>query len=216
MFFLIDYENVKNLGMLGVEHLLPDDHVIIFYSESTRKMESRYLEGIERSQCEFSVCKLLKQHKNALDFYISTKAGEIFGSGFLGSVVIVSHDTGFQAVKDYWSNRAQPKRHVVIAESIERGIVSANESGERLSFVCKQLKTKDIGGFFDEYERTRKLKKTLQEAFADTEFSDRIDEIEHVVKSGTTPRILYLETLRHFGRKGGLTVYQSIKKIAGE
>lgn len=214
MYFLIDYENVKNSGMRGTEHLLPEDHVTIFYSENTRKMEDRYLKEIESSQCEFTVCKLLKPHKNALDFYIATRTGEIFGGGFSGNVVIVSHDADFQAVKEYWANRAQPKRRVVLAESIERGIISANEPSERLTRVCEQLKARDIGGFFAAYEESKRLKQLLQQIFADTEFLERIDEVEDIVRTGKTARILYLDTLRHFGREDGLAVYRSLKKLA--
>lgn len=34
MYFLIDYENTRNAGMIGTEYLLPTDHVILFYSDS--------------------------------------------------------------------------------------------------------------------------------------------------------------------------------------
>lgn len=214
MYFLIDYENVKKYGMRGAEHLLPEDHIIIFYSESTHNMESRYLKAIEASGCEFGICKLVKQHKNALDFYIATKAGEIFGTGYTGIIVIVSHDTDFQGVKDYWTSRAQPKRRVVLAESIERGIISANVPGERLKRVTEQLKSKDIAAFYAAYEESKRLKKLLQETFAGTDFSERLDEVENVVKTGKTAKVLYLETLRHFGRADGLTVYRSLKKMS--
>ena len=58
MYFLIDLENVKNSGMRGAEHLLPEDHIEVFYSENTHKMEARYLKAIEQTQCDLVACKL--------------------------------------------------------------------------------------------------------------------------------------------------------------
>lgn len=98
MLFLIDYENVGNSGMKGCGYLNSSDHVIIFFSEAKKKMERRSLETIINSGCVFEICKLCKNGKNALDFYIASRLGEMFGGGFEGTAVIVSHDNGFQAV----------------------------------------------------------------------------------------------------------------------
>ncbi len=68
MYFLIDYENVRNTGMRGTEHLLPTDDVMVFYSEDAPSMEKRYLDDIQKSGCGFEVCKLLRKRKNGLDF----------------------------------------------------------------------------------------------------------------------------------------------------
>ena len=46
MLFLIDYENVGIAGMKGCDYLDGQDHVIIFYSESSKHMEQRALEDI--------------------------------------------------------------------------------------------------------------------------------------------------------------------------
>lgn len=80
VYFLIDYENVRNLGMRGTEYLLSSDYVIVFYSESSPNMELRHLNDIQNSGCGFEVCKLLTKRKNGLDFYIATKVVELFGA----------------------------------------------------------------------------------------------------------------------------------------
>lgn len=55
------------------------DFVIIFYSEAKKNMERRFLENNTNSGCAFEICKLRKNGKNAMDFYIASKLGEIFG-----------------------------------------------------------------------------------------------------------------------------------------
>ena len=39
MYFLVDYENVKENGLSGFEHLTSNDDVLIFFSESTSKIK---------------------------------------------------------------------------------------------------------------------------------------------------------------------------------
>lgn len=113
MLFLIDYENVGNAGMKGCHYLNASDHIIIFYSETRKNMERRFLEDIANSGCTFETCKLCKTGKNALDFYITSKLGEIFGGGFDETSVIVSRDAGFQAVRDYWDKRSIHRRSLL-------------------------------------------------------------------------------------------------------
>ena len=55
MYFLVDVENVKNAGLRGSDSLLPTDHVILFYSDSTPHLEARHLEDIRDSGCGFEV-----------------------------------------------------------------------------------------------------------------------------------------------------------------
>lgn len=211
MYFVIDYENVQNTGMRGTEYLLPTDHVIVFYSNAVPNMEAQYLTGIKDSGCEFEVCKLIKAHKNALDFYIATKVGAIFGAGYSGKIAIVSRDEGFQAVRDYWSSCAVPPHRILLSENIERGIISANEPNERTKIIHAKLKNLDISSFFSAYEEEQKLRKLLAEAFEGTEFAARTGEMEDILRGGKTPRVIYLDTLRHFGRKDGVAVYKKLK-----
>lgn len=131
MLFLIDYENVGNAGMKGCSCLNEQDHIVIFYSEAMKNMEQRYLEEITTAKCVFEVCKLCKTGKNALDFYIASRLGEMIGNGYDGIVVIVSKDSGFQAVQDYWTNRALHKKRILLSSCVEDGIIKGNENNER-------------------------------------------------------------------------------------
>ena len=105
MLFLIDYENVGNAGMKGYEYLEAQDHVILFYSEARKYMERGILDSIAASDCTFEICKLYKMGKNALDFYIATRLGELIGQGCEEIPAIISNDGGFQAVRDFWEKR---------------------------------------------------------------------------------------------------------------
>lgn len=214
MYFLIDFENVRNLGMRGTEHLLPTDHVIVFYSADVPSMEQRYLDEIQRSGCGFEVCKLLTKRKNGLDFYIATKLGELFGREQCERAVIVSNDTGFQSVRDYWQERSGTRHRVALSESIEHGIIVVGENGKRANLIRSYRKIRDIGQFYVAYQEDIRLQQALRAAFEGTVYADRLQEIQDLLKTGKTPKVLYLDSLRHFGRKAGQEVYRRIKSCS--
>ena len=214
MYFLIDFENVKNAGMQGTEYLLPSDHVLVFYSDATPSMEKRHLEAIQRSECDFEICRLVTARKNALDFYMASRLGEVFGTGYTGSAVLITKDGGFQSIQEYWTKCAAPARRVFVEKSIERGITAAKEPDERTKQLREQVKPQDIGNFFAAYQEARKLRKLLEDTFAATEYASRTGEMEAILRNGDSARVIYLDTLRRFGRKDGLAVYRRLKDCA--
>lgn len=211
MYFLIDYENVRNSGMRGTEFLLPSDWVIIFYSDAAPAIEQRHLNNIQLASCGFETCKLLKKRKNGLDFYIASKAGALFGAERCQNLVIVSNDTGFQAVRDYWQERSGTKHRVALSESIEHGIITANENSERAALIRSYRKTVDIGQFTAVYQEKLRIQQALLRAFEGTDFCDRLQDIQDILKEGSSPKVIYLDSLRRFGRKGGQEVYRILK-----
>lgn len=212
MLFLIDYENVGNTGMRGCHYLNESDSVIIFYSDAKKHMERRYLESITNSGCAFETCKLCKQGKNALDFYIASKLGELFGSGFEGTTVIISRDNGFQAVRDYWEKKAARKRKVILSISVEDGIVSSNENSERAKELKKLRENMSIGSFFVDYQERLRVKEVVNRLFEGTEYEGKTEEIQKLMlNKEKTPKMIYLNCLHSFGRDGGLTIYNRMK-----
>ena len=214
MYFLVDFENVRNLGMRGTEFLLRSDCVVLFYSEAAPAIEQRHLNNIQLSGCGFEICKLLKKRKNGLDFYIATKVGALFGAERCQNLVIVSNDNGFQAVREYWQDRSGTKHRVALSESIEHGILAANENSERADLIRSCRKNVDIGNFYAAYQENLKLQRMLQEAFSGTAFTGRLKEIKEILKPGATPKVIYLDSLRHFGRKEGQEINRILKTCA--
>lgn len=213
MFFLIDLENVHEAGMQGSGYLNCEDRLILFYSDSAPTMETRHLEDIQESGCEFAICKLQKPRKNALDFYIVTKLGEIFGSGYEEIVAIISQDDGFRSAKEYWAQCSKPARTVVLGENIERAIVSANIHDQRTQMIHLRTKKQEIASFYAAYKENRRIREVLESLFAGTEYQSRIGEIEALLNGGKekSPKVIYLDALRRFGRRDGLAVYRQLK-----
>lgn len=212
MLFLIDYENVGNAGMKGCHYLNASDYIVIFYSETRKNMERRFLEDITNSGCAFEICKLCKNGKNALDFYITSKLGEMFGGGFEETAVIVSRDTGFQAARDYWDKRAVHKRRVLLSNCVEDGIVSSNENSDRTRELKRFRENLSIGGFFADYTEEMRIKAVIKNLFEGTEYEGRTEEIQKLMEGERkAPKIIYLNCLHSFGRNSGLAIYNRMK-----
>lgn len=131
MYFLIDFENVKNSGMKGSEHLLAEDTIELFFSDAAPTISNGIFEQIKQSRCEVKICKLQNPRKNALDFYISTRLGELIGSGYQESIAIISNDKDYKSVQEYWQVCSNTKRRILLSGTITAGIIAANQATER-------------------------------------------------------------------------------------
>ena len=212
MLFLVDYENVGKDGLRGCEYLDGQDHMIVFYSDNRKNAERRSLDHISTSGCRFEVCKLCKTGKNALDFYIASRLGELIGGGYEGRSVIVSNDSGFGAVRDYWAKRSARRRMICLAANIEDGIVGGNEDNERTKYLRRQREMLSIGGYYSAYAEKMRIRAVLEKLFAGTEYEARMEEIQNLIEGKEkTSKIIYLSSLHLFGRKQGLEIYNKMK-----
>lgn len=212
MLFLVDYENVGRAGLRGCEYLNEQDHVVLFYSEGKKHAERRNLDQLTSSGCAFEICKLYRTGKNALDFYIASRLGELIGRGYDGISVIVSNDSGFQAIRDYWEKSSQCKRIIFLSACIEDGIVSGNENNERTTELRRLRERLVIGEYYSAYAERMRVRAVLEKLFAGTEYESMTGEIQNLIEGkDKTSKVIYLSSLHMFGRKGGLEIYNALK-----
>lgn len=215
MYFLIDNENVKNTGYRGVNFLLPEDTIEIFYSDSCKNITQGLFQYMEQSGCEIRICKLQQSRKNALDFYIVSRLGELIGNGYQGNAAIISGDQGFKSVQEYWKKCATIRKQIVLAPTIADAIVYANESNNRTKMLREQLKNVSLENEFARYDEKNKMHKLLRERFENTQFIERLDEIQEVLEEKSSKKIVYLDSLKRFGKKDGIYVFNQIKELVG-
>ncbi|MCH4006836.1 MAG: PIN domain-containing protein [Eubacterium sp.] len=104
-YFFIDYENIKQDALKGIERLSEEDKVIVFYSEYAQTMTIPMHLQINNSRAEFSFKEVQVGHKNDLDFQLATELGALVGSGMGDEFYIVSYDKGYQSVCRYWQEK---------------------------------------------------------------------------------------------------------------
>lgn len=104
--YLIDFENVHDDGLEGIRALSQEDKVIIFYGIKIKSISfDRHVE-IMSTRAHVEYLKTNKVAKNYLDFQLATYLGYVIGKGEKGPVYIISKDTGYDSIVDYWKSHS--------------------------------------------------------------------------------------------------------------
>lgn len=212
MYFLIDYENVNYAGLEGTELLEQDDTIAFFYSSKNDKIVSYRMMDIAASGCSFEAYKLVNVQKNALDFYIASKVGEIFALDPEAQVAIISADKGYQAVMDYWRPRLQVANQLIRSKTIANAIKAVHGEEERKRIVNDRMKLLDLKVEYAKYEERNRIISILEERLGDTEYEAYIPQVVDMLIAKNKPKVLYLNSLKSFGKKDGTEVYRKIKE----
>lgn len=103
--YLVDYENVHNDGVSDIKRLSSSDHVVIFYGDSIKSIPFETHVQMMGSKADIAYIETHKVAKNYLDFQLATYLGYLIGKGEKGPVYIISQDTGFDSIVDFWRGR---------------------------------------------------------------------------------------------------------------
>ncbi|MGN1133440.1 MAG: PIN domain-containing protein [Oscillospiraceae bacterium] len=101
--YMVDFENVKSAGLVGIEKLGKGDKVIIFYSENSDTISFEMHSRIMKSTADIQYCKVKVGGKNALDFQLATALGYIVAKGENEYIFVISNDKGFDKLHDFWN-----------------------------------------------------------------------------------------------------------------
>lgn len=97
MVYLVDFENVGNDGLCGIESLQADDKLVIFVSANSNKVNVLGL-----AQCKapiYFVYSMVNGCHDYMDFQIATACGMYASNN--EDVCIISNDNGYSAVADF-------------------------------------------------------------------------------------------------------------------
>lgn len=107
MLYIFDMENVSGKAFEGVENLENTDKLIVFYSQNSKNISwDTHLQILE-SNATKEYIKVKVGGKNALDFQLATFVGYKFGENPNESITIISGDTGFEHVVNFWKSKGQ-------------------------------------------------------------------------------------------------------------
>lgn len=101
--YMIDFENVKSNGLIGIELLGENDKVIILYSDKSDTISFEMHKKILESKADIQYFKVRVGLKNALDFQLATLLGYLVAKGDNSHIFIISNDKGFDRLHDFWN-----------------------------------------------------------------------------------------------------------------
>lgn len=139
-YYLVDYENVKKEGLNGINELLPEDTVCIFYSANADTLTFDMHRKINESRAEVLFQKVEVGTKNALDFQLATYLGYMVARNRDQEYFLVTKDNGFNILCSYWEKHGISINMVVDLSG--RNI--KKEQAEILAEVSKVIKDAEI------------------------------------------------------------------------
>ncbi len=118
--FLVDYENIGEAGLKGIENLGSDTSTVIFYSEHADKISFDMHQVLCKCLSKLEFRKAETGKKNALDFQLSTYLGYLVASHPGDRFFIISKDNGYRVVMDFW-NKNTIQQLDYIGRAYEKG-----------------------------------------------------------------------------------------------
>lgn len=101
--YLIDFENVKSKGLIGIDRLCENDKVIIFYSENSDTISFEMHMKVMETLAGVEYLKVRVGGKNALDFQLCSMVGFLAAKDIYTNISIISNDKGFDKLHDFWN-----------------------------------------------------------------------------------------------------------------
>ncbi len=167
--YLIDYENVHYAGWEGIEHLTKEDEVILFYSENASTIPMDLHIKVATSGARLRYIHVEKTGKNYLDFQLSALSGYLVAESGQEEFVVVSKDTGFNAIVDFWNQQdfLDKKIHFARREQIaltssKKAVTKKADSKQTVKQTTKKAETKATAKKTDTKKaaKTKAAKKT--------------------------------------------------------
>lgn len=185
--YLVDTENVGTAWKEILPQKSQKDVIILFYTEHSPGISYMDLNVIREYPLSFDMI-LCYAGKNGLDFQMVSYLGYLIKTAPKSEYIIVSNDTGFDAVVKFWSDRE---------------IEVSRKSKSELTAPQKR-ETED-----DEDVRAM-LKKALPEAYHTEEYLEKTYVIlrDYDVKQ---LQALYFALQKELGAEAGMEIYRLLK-----
>jgi len=228
--YLIDSENVGSTWT----NLLQNDEKFELYicvTENAKSLNFYLLKELtEENRRKINIIEC-EPGKNSLDFYLSSYLGYLIGKGKHSSYIVVSQDTGYDHVIEYWkkegydvsriNTKPETKRRSVRKKTTDKKANKANTSA--INSETRIITKKDPEPVKKKNDRPlpvsksekkdQDLLKQLLKDYPENEIEgirkvlDGVDEDKREDKN-----LIYNALVRRYKKKKGLAIYTLLKK----
>ncbi len=143
-FYLVDYENVHESGLAGLNKLDANAEVHIFYSKNADKLNFDLLNKIIESKATVVTTKIETNTKNALDFQLSCFVGMLIIKNPGCEINIVSKDQGYDCLSKFFENNSNVTLNRVLNLSGYNSINQKQELQQKVSSALKEIKLNGV------------------------------------------------------------------------
>jgi len=224
-YYLIDFENVREYGLEGIQNLGDHEHIYLFYTNNANKIS---LDTIANIRAEFHAVKVAAG-RQSLDMHLISFLGYIIGSSSeVNKFVIISDDKGFDSTAAFWNrnklanvsrrkyittNPKNPPKEVPAPALREAASEKKPEPAAEPEIVEAPIPEEVPVPEEIPAEPESHVLKLLKDNGVDGAHADCIDQIvKRNSESKTRKADIYREMLKKFGQKRGILYYGYIKK----
>lgn len=118
MIYLIDSENTGSAWLGLLKGISKKDKVYIFATEKSSKITYSEAGLLADKWDQVDVVMVERGTKNALDFQLATYLGYLLRAGRNGEYIIISGDTGYDPVADFWNSRGKKVKRMTVRECL--------------------------------------------------------------------------------------------------
>lgn len=134
--YLVDYENVHESGIYGLDALAAEDCVYLFHTSTTERITLSTLDDVRA----WVKVILVPPGKQSLDMHLGSFLGYLIGKETDPDTkyAIVSHDTDYRGITDFWNSNFQMSDKVQCIYGISSMLASSDIFGsETVSLSAK-------------------------------------------------------------------------------
>ena len=184
--YLVDFENVNESALIGIKGLNSDDSIFIFHGEQLKTISLEITKEMVEFKGNIDFLSTHKTGKNYLDFQLSTYLGFLIAKSKKANYYIISKDSGFDSVIDFWKNRKvsiSKQDSIIIDNNATRKANSNNQQSDtKVKEPKKDVSSKSLSGTY---------KNKIKTALSDNKLSDSDFEIIYnaILKSNSKVKL---------------------------
>ncbi len=237
--YLVDFENVGSDGMAGCEALSASDHIHLFFTDNSRKINLDIVAN--HGGASFDTYKVDKG-KQSLDMHLASYLGFLMGRDpeKESSFVVISKDCDYDGIISYWKDSERnilrfPTIKDSMEEKTEKTVAKADAKAEAKAEAKPQVKAsrkktakKQTGkpaekpavkqaAEADNTPNKATLNNEIQQALSKAGYpNDVISSVASLAvkhfSEKNAKQITYIAIIKKFGQSKGLDIYNQIKK----
>ena len=196
--YLVDYENVHETGLIGMDKLTAEDSVFIFHTSKNDRISLSRLDNVQA----WVRVVMVPPGKQSLDMHLGSFLGYLIGKeGAETRFAIVSLDSDYRKIAEFWNDSFQSPDKVRCIPGINYPLVPAVSAAMSLSSAASPSSDEKV------------LPETPEARFAIRDFLIRTILQFGVKNLGNAPRMLVSEICARLRK---LTAYVQERKRLGK
>lgn len=104
-YYFVDYENVLQSGLNGIDKLTENDKVVIFYTPTNETLTFAMYKKMTRCNADIELYRIASGGKDALNFQLCTFLGYVIGNSPETECYIISDDKSYEYMVSFWKDR---------------------------------------------------------------------------------------------------------------